>query len=335
MNFVDLEYVNLVSSRLLKFSRKKENLYTFRCPYCGDSKRNQNKTRGYFYLKNNDILFKCHNCLVGRTFSNFLKDNANDLYDKYLLERYKEGLTGKSTNTPTPAFDFQEPKFFKKNENCQTLKIQGLPSIESLNTTHPAKQYLIDRKIPEIYFSNFYYAEDFNAWEKNKSKIKEPRIVLPLVSEDGNVFGYQARSLNKNARLRYITTILDKKYPKLFGLDRINKNEKVYITEGPLDSLFISNSIAMCGADVYLGDWGINNVVWIYDNEPRNRQIVSRISNVIETGQEVVIWPSSVKEKDINDMVLAGHDVQNMVKCNTYSGLEAKVKLNLWKKVQV
>jgi hypothetical protein len=126
---------------------------------------------------------------------------------------------------------------------------------------------------------------------------------------------------------------LDKQYPKLFGLDRINKNEKIYITEGPFDSLFIRNSLAMCGADVYLGDWGISNPTWIYDNEPRNTQIVARYASAIARGESIVIWPSSVKDKDINDMVLSGHDVQSMVECNTYSGLEAQVKFNLWKKI--
>ncbi len=335
MSYIDLEYVGLISSRLLKFSRKKDNLYTFRCPYCGDSKKNQNKTRGYFYRKNNDILFKCHNCLVGRTFANFLKDNANDLYDKYLMERYKDGLTGKATNTPTPTFNFQEPKFSNKNENPEILKIKSLPTIESLNTTHPAKEYLLDRKIPEKHFSKFYYAEDYNAWEKNDIKTKDPRIIIPLISEDGNIFGYQARSINKNAKLRYITTILDKEYPKLFGLDRINKTENIYITEGPFDSLFLSNSIAMCGADVTLDKIEFPNRTFVFDNEPRNKQIVQRYLKCIEDGEKVVIWNSHVKEKDINDMVLAGLDVQSMVDSNTYHGLEAKLKLIEWKKVKV
>jgi len=329
MNYIDLEYVGLISSRLLKFSRKKDNLYTFRCPYCGDSKRNQNKTRGYFYLKKNDILFKCHNCLVGRTFANFLKDNANDLYDRYLLERYKDGLTGKATNTPTPKFSFETPVFRKQEQ------VFNLPNIESLNNTHPAKQYLLDRKIPESFYSNFYYAEDFNAWENNENKIKEPRIVLPLISEDGNVFGYQARSLNKNAKLRYITSILDKQHPKLFGLDRVNKKNNIFITEGPFDSLFLSNSLAMCGADVTLGKDKFPNRTFVFDNEPRNFQIVQRFVKCIDSGEKVVIWPNEVKEKDINDMVLAGRDVQRMVELNTYQGLEAKLKLIEWKKVKV
>jgi hypothetical protein len=328
MNYIDTKYIGLVSSQLLKFTEKKKGTYNFRCPYCGDSEKKQNKARGYLFTMRDSFVFKCHNCGVTRNFAQFLKDQNTMLHDEYVLERYKEGMTGKNYQVKTPDFKpFTAKPVFKKNIFSE------LPTIESLNTTHPAKQYLLNRKIPESFYSNFYYAEDFNAWENNKNTIKEPRIILPLISEDGNVFGYQARSLNKNASLRYITTILDKKYPKLFGLDRINKNENIYITEGPFDSLFIRNSLAMCGADVHLGDLGIDNVTWIYDNEPRNKQIVERINKTIQHGNKIVIWPDSVKEKDINDMILAGHDVQSMVECNTYSGLEAKVKLNLWKKI--
>jgi hypothetical protein len=328
MNYIDTKYIGLVSSQLLKFTEKKKGTYNFRCPYCGDSEKKQNKARGYLFSMRDSFVFKCHNCGVTRNFSQFLKDQSVNLHDEYVMERYKEGMTGKNYQVKTPDFKpFVTKPVFKKNIFSELL------NIDSLNTTHPAKQYLLDRKIPEKYFSNFYYAEDFNAWEKNDNKIKEPRIILPLISEDGNVFGYQARSLNKNASLRYITTILDKQYPKLFGLDRIDKNENIYITEGPFDSLFISNSLAMCGADVNLGDWGINDPTWIYDNEPRNKQIVERINKTIQHGNKIVIWPDSVKEKDINDMFLAGHNVQSMVECNTYSGLEAQVKFNLWKKI--
>lgn len=328
MNYIDTKYIGLVSTQLLKFVEKKKGTYNFRCPYCGDSVKKQNKARGYLFSMRDSFVYKCHNCGVTRNFSQFLKDQNTNLHDEYVMERYKEGMTGKNYQVKTPDFKpFVTKPVFKKNIFSE------LPNIESLNTTHPAKQYLLNRKIPESFYSNFYYAEDFNAWENNQNTIKEPRIILPLISEDGNVFGYQARSLNKNATLRYITTILDKQYPKLFGLDRINKNENIYITEGPFDSLFIRNSLAMCGADVHLGDWGICDPVWIYDNEPRNKQIVERVAKTIQHGNKVVIWPDSIKEKDINDMFLAGHDVQSMVECNTYKGLEAKVKLNLWKKI--
>lgn len=328
MNYIDTKYIGLVSSQLLKFSEKKKGTYNFRCPYCGDSAKKQNKARGYLFSMRDSFVFKCHNCGVTRSFSQFIKDQNMMLYDEYVMERYKEGMTGKNYQVKSPDFKpFTAKPVFKKKI------FSDLPDIKSLNNKHPAKQYLLNRKIPEKFFSKFYYAEDFNAWEKNKNKIKESRIIIPLISEEENVFGYQARALDKKSNLRYITTILDKTYPKLFGLDRLDKNKKVYITEGPFDSLFIENSIAMCGADVYLGDYGIVDPIWIYDNEPRNKQIVDRIHKTISSGKKVVIWPSSIGEKDINDMVMAGHNVQSVVECNVYCGLEAQVKFNLWKKI--
>jgi len=89
----------------------------------------------------------------------------------------------------------------------------------------------------------------------------------------------------------------------------------------------------MCGADADISKWGISNPVWIYDNEPRNREILSRISKTIDSGEKVVIWPSGIDEKDINDMVMSGLDVQSVIESNTYSGLEAKLKFTTWKKI--
>lgn len=326
MSYLDVKYINLISPQLVKFAKKKEDLYTFRCPYCGDSSKNRNKTRGYFYRKRTDYFFKCHNCGVGRTFTNFLKDNDVLLHDEYVMERYKEGLTGKATNTPEPKFDIKSPNFDKNI-------FSNLQKISNLNNNHLARLYLSNRKIPEKYFSNFYYAEDYNAWSKTKNPTKESRIIIPLLKEDGTVFGYQARSLNKNSKLRYITTIIDKGYPKVFGLERVNKSQTVYVTEGPFDSLFLSNSIAMCGSDVSLKSFDFRDVVYVLDNEPRNAQIVEKYDKLIEQGEKVVIYPKTVREKDLNDMALTGLEVKNMVECNTYQGLEAKVKFIDWKQV--
>lgn len=326
MSFIDSKYINLISPQLVKFAKKKEDLYTFRCPYCGDSSRNRNKTRGYFYRKRNDYFFKCHNCGVGRTFTNFLKDNDTLLHDEYIMERYKEGLTGKGSNTPEPDFKIPSPNFDKSI-------FSDLKKVSSLNNTHSAKAYLSQRQIPEDLFSIFYYAEDFNAWAKLNNNQKESRIVIPLISTEGKVFGYQGRSLDKNTKLRYITTILDKSYPKLFGLDRVNKSQRVYVTEGPFDSLFLSNAIAMCGSDVTLDDLKFNDIVYVLDNEPRNKEIVAKYEKLIAARNSIVIWPSTVTEKDLNDMKMSGHDVQSVVESNTYQGLEAIIKLNAWKKV--
>ena len=330
MIYIDSKYIGMISSRLEKFARKKEGLYNFRCPYCGDSQKHKNKARGYLYKTKSDHNFKCHNCGVTRSFTYFLKDIDESLYKEYVLERYKEGLTGKGTVTPSPDFKTPKPTFRKVKEPEQFF---GLDKISNLNTTHPAKQYLINRQIPEKFFSKFYFVEDYNVWAKNKNEYKESRIILPLIDRNQNVFGYQARALDKNSKLRYITTILDSEYPKLFGLDRVNENETVYITEGPFDSLFVRNSIAMCGADVDISQWGISDPVWIYDNEPRNKQICDRMEKVIDSGQKIVIWPSKIQEKDINDMIISGYTPQEIISNNTFQGIQAKIKFTEWKKV--
>lgn len=334
MSLIDSKYVGLVSSRLQKFKQVKNGLYNFRCPYCGDSQRHKNKARGYIYRLKNDHNFKCHNCGVSRTFTNFLKDLDSSLYDQYVMERYKSGITGKNSNTPTPKFEFEKPVFDKK------YKI-NLPTIAELNTEHPAKVYLQNRKIPEKFLNQLYYCEQFKQWT-NEQKYTfestdqdEPRIIIPLIN-NGTIFGFQGRSLNKNSKIKYITIILEEHHPKIYGLDGIDWDKTVYITEGPIDSMFLDNAIAMVGADIDKMFFVANfetNFVMVYDNEKRNKQIVDRIQKAIDLNFPVVIWPSDIKEKDINDMVLAGLDVGDMLKSNTYSGLEAKTKLISWKRV--
>ena len=328
MSYLDSKYVSLVSPQLQRFTKKKDHLYNFRCPYCGDSKKKKNLARGYIFRVKNDYVYKCHNCGVGRTFTNFLKDQDPNLHNQYVMERYRDGLTGKGTQTPQPKFDFKKP-IFKTSI--------GLQKISELNNSHPARQYLEQRKIKDLDY--FLYAPKFKEWTNEQTPTFDdmrgdgPRIILPLYTADKVMFGFQGRSLSPRTKLRYITIILDESQPKLFGLDKVNLNERVYITEGPFDSTFLQNAVAMCGADVVFPDGGTGDRVWCYDNEPRSREIVDRISRTIDRGDSVVIWPSSVTQKDINDMYLAGHDVQTMVESNTYRGLEAKLKLNTWKKV--
>ena len=329
MSYLDVKYIQLVSSRLVLFSRKKADLYNFRCPYCGDSQKRKNKARGYLFKIKNDFVFKCHNCGMGRTLSNFLKDQDTHLHDQYVMEKFKDGRTGNGTTVPNPKFEFKEPKFVKRDT--------GLEKISDLNISHPAREYLEQRGIKDLDY--FYYCPKFKAWTNEQKKMFDnlkqdsARIIIPFRDKEGNLFGYQGRSLAPKAKLRYITVMLDEEKPKLFGLNTVNYDEPVYICEGPFDSTFIRNSIAMCGSDFHASGWGISNPIWVYDNEPRNREIVNKIHGAVDRGDTVVIWPNNIHEKDINDMVLAGHDVQSLVESNVYQGLEAKLKLNHWKKV--
>ena len=323
MDYVDVRFINLIAPRLQKFKFVKQNLYNFRCPICGDSQKNKTKARGYIYSVKNNANYKCHNCGVSLSFNAFLKKVDSELYKQYSLEKFKEGHTGKNFVTKEPKFEFTKPVFKKKID---------LPKASEVPI---AREYLEKRKLnPE----KFYFADKFKEWANTQKVIfdtigrDESRIIIPMYDGSSNLIGFQGRSLGPNS-VKYITVMLDEDAPKIYGLDKLQKDQTIYVTEGPFDSTFIPNAIALCGADGDLSKWGISDPVWIYDNEPRNSEIVSRISRVIGNGQKVVIWPSSVNEKDINDMVLSGLDVQSMIKLNTYSGLEAKLKFTTWKKI--
>ena len=323
MDLVDSKFIGLVSSRLQKFKRVKADLYNFRCPICGDSQKNKNKARGYIYPVKNNTNFKCHNCGASLSFNNFLKQIDPTLYKQYTLEKFKEGHTGRNFVVEEPEFEFKKPVFRKKID---------LPKASDYKISY---EYLTKRGLDP---QKFYFTDKFKEWTNQQKQTfdtigrDEPRIIIPMYDRDKNWIGYQGRALNSSPN-KYITIMLDEGAPKVYGLDQIRTDAPVYVTEGPFDSTFICNSIAMCGADVDLSGWGISNPVWVYDNEPRNREIVNRISRTIDKGDSLIIWPSNVVEKDINDMVLAGHDIMNVLKSNTYSGLEAKVKFNNWKKI--
>ena len=333
MSYLDDKYLGLISPRLEKFKKIRAGVYNFRCPYCGDSQKHKNKARGYIYQNKADYNFKCHNCGMTRSFTYFLKDRDQPLYDEYIMERYKEGLTGKGTVTPEPKFTFPQPKFRKK-DICDELT-----KISELNTTHRAKKYLINRGINEDTLSKLYYCPNFKEWTNKHKKIfdntnhDDQRIIIPLRHSDGQLFGYQGRSLDPTSKMRYITVMLDEDAPKLYGLEKINTQKPIYILEGPFDSLFVENSIAMCGSDVDIRSFGWSDYIWVFDNEPRNREIVSRIERCINRGDKVVIWPSHIQEKDVNEMILAKYDICTILESSTYSELTAKLKLNLWKKV--
>ena len=322
MDLVDSKYIGLISSRLPKFKRVKSDLYNFRCPICGDSQKNKSKARGYLYSVKANTNFKCHNCGASLSFNNFLKEIDPVLHKQYSLEKFKEGHTGKNFVVETPTFEFKKPVFKAK---LNLPKASENPS---------ASGYLLGRKLNP---DKFYYAEKFKEWTNSikptfpNTKYEEPRIIIPLFYQN-TLVGFQGRALGASM-VKYITIMLSDDAPKIYGLDEIEKDKTVYITEGPFDSTFISNSIALCGADGDVNKWGISDCVWIYDNEPRNTEILSRISRVIELGQKVVIWPPNTEEKDINDMILTGQNVQCIIESNTYSGLEAKLNFNIWKKI--
>ena len=256
------------------------------------------------------------------SLNNFLKDVDPALHKQYTMEKFKSGHTGRNFFAEEPEFKFEAPKFKTK------LKLP------KASENPRAAGYLTARQLDP---DKFFYAEKFKKFVNSlkptfdSTKYDEERIIIPLYYKK-NLIGLQGRAIDPNP-VKYLTVMLDDDAPKIYGLDNIRGDAPVYITEGPFDSTFIRNAIAMCGADADVSRWGVSNPVWIYDNEPRNREITNRIAKTIDAGYSVVIWPESIDDKDINDMVMSGLDVQSVIESNTYSGLEAKLKFTTWKKI--
>ena len=311
----------MLSPRLDKFKKVRDNLFNFRCPYCGDSQKSQSKARGYFYRKKNDYFYRCHNCGKGTTFGKLLEYLDVQMYKEYIMERYK----GDAPKTEAPEFNFAAPKFKKIDP-----KLENLTPINKLNGGHPARQFVESRQLPEEFYSDLYLCPKFFKWSKIQSQQEHPRLVIPFRDESGEVFAAQGRAFGKESP-KYLTIKFQDK-PKIFGLDRVDLSRRFYVVEGPIDSMFLDNCLAVAGADFRYLPPGDTTIV--LDNEPRSREIIKLMERLIHQEHELVIWPTTITQKDINDMVLANvQDIQTIIDNNTFSGLEATMKLAAWKRI--
>jgi transcription elongation factor Elf1 len=334
--FIDRAFLLRISPKLQRFTQKKDDLYNFRCPLCGDSQKNKTKSRGYVYRKKNDYFYMCHNCGASTSFYNFLDKVDPTLIKEYALERYKNGDNNKSDHK-TP--EFEE---FKK-EKPTFKKSLDLPSIDSLPEAHFAKVYVQQRRIPKDFFSQLYYAEDFAAFiqslgiENTNLKEKDNRLVIPFYDKEKNLVAVQGRALGES-KLRYITIKLHEDNHKFFGLDRIDEEKMIYVVEGPIDSMFLDNAVATADSNLesIMSIYDKSKVTLVFDNEPRNKEIVKKIDEAIEKHYQVVIWPEMIESKDINDMILDGFspdEIQDIISKYTFVNLRAKAELVNWKKV--
>ena len=329
MTFIDQKYLNIISPQLKQFKPKGNNLWNFRCPYCGDSKKSQTKARGFVYQKKNDLFYKCHNCGVGTTLGKLVQYVDSKTYDDYILERYRKGV---KSNNPEPEFTFNEPVFRPKDV------LSSLNSLEELSEDHPARKIVDRRKLPNSSYKDLFLCESFykftNTLIPNKFPSLDgdhPRLIIPFRNKEGEVFAYQGRAFG-NEKPKYITIKL-KDCDKIFGLDRVDTSKHFYVVEGPLDSLFIENCLAVGGSD--FDRLGYEDFTVIFDNEPRNKEICKQIEKLILQDRKIVIWPDNVKEKDINDMILADIPVEDIIKSNTYQGASAQLRFAEWRKINV
>lgn len=341
MNPIDLKYAGILSVRLERYAIKSHNPYkaNCRCPICGDSQKSKTKARGWILEKDNLALYYCHNCNASMSLRNFLKVVEPSLFNEYIIDM---GLNKhkKREELPKPkpldTLTMKQPAWKKKGS-----PLHNISKVSSLPSQNFVKKYLSDRGIPGSKHYKLYYASKFNEWVnsllpgKMPTDRDEPRLVLPFIDDKGNVFGFQGRALRSSA-LRYITIMLDEAMPKIFGMESVEFNKKYYVVEGPIDSLFLSNAVAMAGADGNAsGLRCVENAVFVFDNEPRNKEICRRMEACLDKGYKVCIWPKTMVDKDINDMILSGNsqpDLELIIDNNTHKGLTGKLQLSYWRK---
>lgn len=334
--YIEKKFISLLSSKLSQFKKRADSLWNFRCPLCGDSHRNKVKARGYVYEKKGALFFMCHNCGASMSFPNFLKVVDPHLFKEYLFDKLADS---RPANTENDITQFATKPVFKP----KPVDI-NLPSIDKLALTHPARKILTDRQIPKAWYSRLYYAEDFAAFvqeiipENDKKLYKEARIVIPYYDKDGNLLGFQGRAMEAGP-IKYITMKTNEDSTKIFGWNYIDTSKNIYVVEGPIDSMFLDNAVATMDASLYHAPilLGVDlNYTFVYDNEPRNKQIVANMRKTIEQGKKLVIWPDSIKAKDINEMILSGMssaEIMHIIDKHTYSGIKATMQLNQWSKL--
>jgi len=341
--YIDHKFIGMLSPQLQLFKRKSANLYNCRCPLCGDSKKNKNKARGYFFVDKNQFFYKCHNCSVCLNLGSFLKSQAPHLHKEYVVEKYKTGTDHR--NTETPEFKFTKPKF-----KSVVDELKKITPLTKLPESHPAIQFMIRRGFPKYAFTLLYYTDDFAAWARlldpSKDQLVEndARLIIPYFNREGQLYAAQGRSLDAADGLRYISVVADREdgisHRRWYGLERHKPDETTIVLEGALDTFFLNNAIAMGGAGAFkhlpVGVDKDTSII-VYDNEPRNKEICKYMHTMLDRGYRVCVWPERLVGKDVNDMVLAGRsesNIERVILQNAVSGLEGFTRLVQWQKVK-
>jgi hypothetical protein len=284
----------------------------------------------------------CHNCGASTSLGNFIKQLDVGLFKEYIMERYKDGehnnkqFAQKTFNIPSPRFD----KLSKE------LSYENAERCDKLPEGHFCLEYLKRRKIPLDKYKLLWYTSNYRKFvdeiypEHDKKLSEDKRLIIPFYDEYNVLQAVSGRALETSEeKLRYVTVRTTKNENKLvYGCDRIILSQKVLLVEGPIDSLFLNNCLASGDANLSLTAKSIEakDLVLVFDNEPRNKDIVKMMGVAIKSGHKIVIWPETMSGKDINEFVMNGKtpdDIDSIISSNTFSNIQAQLRFNQWKKI--
>lgn len=342
MQWIDAKYAAMLAPQLRLFKKLKPNVWCFRCPICGDSHKDTTKARGYFYPHKDTIRFRCHNCGAGDSFYKFLEKFDSTLFAEYKLERFREKknnvrILKQLTPPPKPPVIHRKPK--------QRKTLYGAPRLADLQHNHPAILYVRERMIPPEKVREVYFTDDIGSIAKQLSGYedtyfgREPHILFPFINEDEELTHIQGRAIGKDIKKsrRFVSLEVIADTPKVFGMNKIDHDKPVIVVEGPIDSLFLDNCVAMGGSDIDYSLFNEFNTIFVYDNEPRNREIIFRMERAVRNSFNVCVWPNTIKPKeDINDMIKRGlkpEEIHSIILANSFRGMKANLAINQFNKI--
>lgn len=336
---------------LLNYKRKSHYLANFSCPVCNEAitSHHTRKKRAYFIEKHDSVYFYCHRCGAAMPGPEFIKHQDSNLFRQYYIDVLKENGKYKEKKP----IDFSIKHITNSALCAENIIYINFPTIQDLEEDHFAKKYVKERKIPKEKWNKIYFIPKFmkyintllpNKFSEETLSFDEGRLCFPFFNEKGIYHGIQGRSFLYNSKKKYIMIVLDETIPSVYGLDSIDWNKLIYVTEGPIDSFFLPNSIASIGGDIISKIKDLpnkDNMILIFDNEPRSIHMKDKMKKAIEQEYKLVIWPDNLEGKDINEMILFNNSKEkifDIINSNIWGGKEiqktkAMLRLNAWVKI--
>ena len=285
------------------------------CPYCGDSTTTARKKRGNLYW--NDLCFHCYNCSAHASLDVFLADHhenfeGDDRIDviNYIKENRKHFSLGESLDfhlfdkAKEISLTFDEIAIGFNVYPINSLTYQAYPYLKSRLLHHKTERFAFDPRRRELYVFN--------------------------LTPSGNIIGFQTRALGSdNVGPKYKTWNIERIYSRLnrplevdeeeldnlnkismlFGILNVDMSRDFFIFEGPIDAMFMSNSIGLTGVKKQIIEFNeIPTARYFFDNDMEGK---TRMIEKLKDGQTVFMWDKFLKDfdiptrkvKDLNDLV--------------------------------
>jgi hypothetical protein len=309
------------------------NSYQASCPICREGKSWLKKQRCYYIVKKNII--HCHNCgwhgnpvnwimeVSGDSFSQVMSSSQD--YDTVNIENFSKPKNKK--------IDYELP--------CDCIDIEDEEQLEFFNYEPVIKKALEvlnhRRLLSAINRPKKYYVtlNDF---------VHENRLIIPFYDENNKIVFYQSRKLlDSDKKAKYLSKKDSER--SLFNIDKVDENiPYIFITEGPLDSTFIRNGIALAGisesgSDIFTEKqklqiqlFPLHELIFVLDNQWNDQTSKKKSKALLEAGKRVFVWPKEYREfKDLNDVCVAyklDEFPYKFIQKNSYSGMTGKMKIS-------